>query len=324
MLSLNPETIRITFREGLTYEEMKVHLKKSGINFDEPKMDRLVNNPNEFLNYDFVTSIPVGDEREYPLQGYLFPDTYHFDMNTNEKTIVDRMLLNCENKLSDELYERAESIGMSMDEVIILASIIQMESAVPGEMYKVSRVFHNRLDDGERLQSCATVNYIRKGQEKNPRSSFPTPIWKWMTPTIPTSMRSFLRDRSALRGWRRSRPRCILITTIKICIIFVPAVTAPITFQPHWKSTTPRLNVISFPNRTNWSEARLSIRRILAWSRAKHSRRICHLLQPCRPAFRLKNKVFAPRVLAVADQSQFLDEKRDENKSGKTAEVQSS
>ncbi|MGI6546499.1 MAG: endolytic transglycosylase MltG [Fastidiosipilaceae bacterium] len=168
MLSLNPETIRITFREGLTYEEMKVHLKKSGINFDEPKMDRLVNNPNEFLNYDFVTSIPVGDEREYPLQGYLFPDTYHFDMNTNEKTIVDRMLLNCENKLSDELYERAESIGMSMDEVIILASIIQMESAVPGEMYKVSRVFHNRLDDGERLQSCATVNYIRKGQGKEP------------------------------------------------------------------------------------------------------------------------------------------------------------
>jgi UPF0755 protein len=168
LLTLNPETIRITFREGLTYQEMKSQLKKAGINFDEPKLDARVNNPNMFLDYDFVTDIPISAEREYPLQGYLFPDTYHFDMNTDEETLIERLLENTELKLLPEFYERAEAIGMSMDEVITLASIIQMESAVPGEMYKVSRVFHNRLDNEDPLQSCATVNYIRKGQGKDP------------------------------------------------------------------------------------------------------------------------------------------------------------
>lgn len=168
MLSLNPETIRVTFREGLTYDEMKTQLRKMGIPFNEPKMDELVNNPNEFLNYDFVTNIPVGEERDYPLQGYLFPDTYNLDMNSDEKTLLNRLLSNTENKLLPSLYERAEAIGMSMDEVITLASIIQMESSVSGEMYKVSRVFHNRLDNEQPLQSCATVNYIRKSKGQEP------------------------------------------------------------------------------------------------------------------------------------------------------------
>ena len=57
---------------------------------------------------------------------------------------------------------------MTLDEVITLASIIQMESAIPLDMYKVSRVFHNRLEYGDKLQSCATVNYLRRQQGKEP------------------------------------------------------------------------------------------------------------------------------------------------------------
>ncbi|MDP2945500.1 MAG: endolytic transglycosylase MltG, partial [Atribacterota bacterium] len=61
-----------------------------------------------------------------------------------------------ENKFTDE----AEEIGFSLDEIIILASIIEKEAKFSDEKNKVSAVFHNRLEIGMKLQSCATIQYI--------------------------------------------------------------------------------------------------------------------------------------------------------------------
>lgn len=168
LLSLNPATIDVTFPEGLTYREVKARLQKAGVRFDEKKLDALVMRPDAFANYDFVTDIPMTPERQWPLQGYLFPDTYFFDLNSDEETIIDRFLSNTNRQLLPELYQRAKAIDMTMDQVITLASIIQMESSVPSDMYKVSRVFHNRLNKNDYLQSCATVNYLRKERGEDP------------------------------------------------------------------------------------------------------------------------------------------------------------
>lgn len=161
-LTLHPISTAITFREGLTYKQIKQKLRENGINFDEAEMDDAIKNPTKYFEgYDYLEGIPSAGPREWPLQGYLFPDTYSFDLSTGSLTILDTFLRNTDNRVRKEHYERAQKLGMTMDQVITLASIIQEESGNIQEMYRISRVFHNRLQQNMALQSCATINFIR-------------------------------------------------------------------------------------------------------------------------------------------------------------------
>ncbi len=173
MLCLKPESVKVTFREGLTYREVKQTLLDAGVLFDEQVLDSMVNNPALFLDYDFVTKIPQKEGRDWLLQGYLFPDTYEFDMNTTEESIIRTFLNNTEHKLLPELYARAEKMGLTMDEVITLASVIEKESGRLDEMDLIASVFYNRLNaknhvTGNRLESCATINYIKSELGEKP------------------------------------------------------------------------------------------------------------------------------------------------------------
>lgn len=166
VLSQKPQSVEVKIVEGLSYREVKNVLKTAGVNFDESVLDAMVTNPQLFLDYKFVTEIEIKDGRDWLLQGYLFPDTYEFDVNTDEETILRTFLNNTESKLTDELYARAAKQGMTMDQVITLASIIQNE-CVTEEMIMVSGVFSKRLKRTAEgayfpLGSCATINYLRK------------------------------------------------------------------------------------------------------------------------------------------------------------------
>ena len=128
-----------------------------------------MNSPNNYVDYEFVTRIQVNnsDDRDFLLNGYLFPDTYKFDLNASEDTIIRTFLRNTNQKFS-QFYARADERQWTWDEVMIRASLIQME-ATQGEdsaqdMFIISSVFSNRLRDNIELGSCATINYIR---EKN-------------------------------------------------------------------------------------------------------------------------------------------------------------
>jgi UPF0755 protein len=166
LLCMEPETVSVTFQEGLSYRQVKEKLIEKGVLFDEAVLDELVSNPAEFLDYDFVTQIPQVEGRDWFLQGYLFPDTYQFDMNTTEESIVRTFLSNMDFQLIDELYARAEVMGFTMDQVITLASVVEKECGRADEMDLIAGVFINRLkaqkhDTGNRLESDATINYIK-------------------------------------------------------------------------------------------------------------------------------------------------------------------
>ncbi len=162
-LALPAETTWVTFPEGYTYIDIKRRLKEQNINFDEAEMDRLVNTPSLFTDFSFITDIPTdSSDRIFTLEGYLFPDTYQFDLNVSEEDIIRTILRNTENRLSAEIRDRASAIGMSIDQLLTMASVIENESGKIEEHYLVSRVFHNRLDREVQLQSCATTNYLRQ------------------------------------------------------------------------------------------------------------------------------------------------------------------
>ncbi|NLM78973.1 MAG: endolytic transglycosylase MltG [Ruminococcaceae bacterium] len=162
VLCQNPQAVRVTFPEGLSYREIKTRMREAGVRFDEAVIDSLVRNPQLFLDYVFISGIEMRDGRDWLLQGYLFPDTYEFDINTDEETIIRTFLNNTERKLVDEYYERAEHIGMSMDEVLTMASLIQIECEKVEEMRTVSGVFYNRLEADMAFGADPTINYLRK------------------------------------------------------------------------------------------------------------------------------------------------------------------
>jgi UPF0755 protein len=103
-------------------------------------------------------------KREFKLEGYLFPDTYIFDIKAGEKTIINRMLARFDEIFKPEYIEKAKNLGMSIDQVVILASIIEREAKESYERKTISGIFHNRLKSKDpnlkKLQSCATIQYI--------------------------------------------------------------------------------------------------------------------------------------------------------------------
>jgi UPF0755 protein len=93
------------------------------------------------------------------VEGYLFPDTYVLSRSMGAKKIIKFMVAQLRRKISREMVERMDEIGLSLQEVVTLASIIEKEGGSGEEKPLVSAVFHNRLKKGMRLQSDPTVIY---------------------------------------------------------------------------------------------------------------------------------------------------------------------
>lgn len=169
ILTQKPNAVRVTFPEGLSYKEVKQKLKDAGVNFDEKLLDSMMRNPQLFTDYPIVAAIKAKPGRDWLLQGYLYPDTYEFDMNTDEETIIRTFLGNAQARLTDEYTARAKEQGMTLDDAITLASMIQIECALNEEMRTVSGVFYNRLKIDMPLGTDSTINYLRKEQGLDPK-----------------------------------------------------------------------------------------------------------------------------------------------------------
>ncbi len=97
------------------------------------------------------------------LEGYLFPDTYHFAEGVPIAQVVSTMIQRYHRYWTAERRERLAAIGLSEREAVTLASIIQAEARRVDEMPTISSVYHNRLRAGMRLQSDPTVLYALGG-----------------------------------------------------------------------------------------------------------------------------------------------------------------
>jgi len=93
------------------------------------------------------------------LEGYLFPNTYHLLREMNSEEIIQMMVQQFKKVFNDDWSRRASELGMSLREVVTLASIIEKEASLPEEKPLISAVFHNRLKKKIPLQSDPTVIY---------------------------------------------------------------------------------------------------------------------------------------------------------------------
>ena len=92
-------------------------------------------------------------------EGYLFPDTYQFVRGMTPEEMLGRMIQRMRSKLTPEVKDRARAHGLSVHELLTLASIIEREAVVKDEQRLISAVFWNRLRIGMPLQADPTVQY---------------------------------------------------------------------------------------------------------------------------------------------------------------------
>ncbi|HLS88437.1 MAG TPA: endolytic transglycosylase MltG [Sphingobacteriaceae bacterium] len=104
--------------------------------------------------------LPDGPARLHqPLEGYLFPDTYRLPYDAGAADMVAMMLRRFEEVFSPAWRERARELGLTVHEVVTLASIVEREAQVPEERPVIAAVFHNRLRIGMKLDADPTVIY---------------------------------------------------------------------------------------------------------------------------------------------------------------------
>lgn len=151
-----PTTVIVTIPEGYTLSQIGDKLAAAGVC---TKADFLnAANSYNFNYYSLVAQIPSTTNRVFKLEGYLFPNTYQFNLNKPAQDAVGVLIRGVQEKITNQ-YSYS---GMTLDEIITLASIIQMESPNKAEMANISSVLHNRLNKGLRLQADSTIFYIER------------------------------------------------------------------------------------------------------------------------------------------------------------------
>lgn len=155
-------TISITIREGDDIRKIASRLANEyKMNFTEEEFIKEAKQIDKYVDsFSILSNIPKERyETDFPLEGYLFPDTFYFFADSTPEQIINKLIGEFQRKFDDEIQDKAEQMGLSVDEVVTLASIIQNEGTNE-DFEKISAVFHNRLKMNMRLESCATVNYV--------------------------------------------------------------------------------------------------------------------------------------------------------------------
>jgi len=105
------------------------------------------------------------------LEGYLFPDTYQFSRYTPPESIIRTFINRFHEMVTPDLKDRATIMGMTFQQVLTLASVVEKETGLAAERPLVAGVFHNRLQRGIPLQSDPTVIYALESFDGNIRKA---------------------------------------------------------------------------------------------------------------------------------------------------------
>ncbi|WP_294099993.1 endolytic transglycosylase MltG [uncultured Ruminococcus sp.] len=152
------KTVSITFTEGESLLEIANKLEKNEVCSAEDFLFEF----NKNQGYDFENDIDDNGDMFYRMEGYFYPDTYEFYVEDSASNVTKKLREQFEKKY-ETVKSKIKNSGMSLNEVMTLASIVQLEAASESEMPKVASVFLNRLDDPDTypmLQSDTTTNYI--------------------------------------------------------------------------------------------------------------------------------------------------------------------
>lgn len=161
----NSDAVVITFKEGKHMRNIATTISKYTNNTEDQVFDLLKD--KEYLNtlindYWFIDDSILNDKIYYPLEGYLYPNTYEYNnKDVTIKEIFKSMLDQMEKQL-DPYKTDLLSNKYSIHEILTLASVVELESANSNDREGIAQVFYNRLDNHDSLGSDVTTYYAAK------------------------------------------------------------------------------------------------------------------------------------------------------------------
>lgn len=161
IVNLKKESVSITFKEGITIEDyLKLLSENTNLEYDE--MLKNIND-SEFLeslisDYWFLTDDILNNDLYYGLEGYLYPNTYQIHTETTLNEVVRKMLDETGKKL-EPLRNKIDASGLSVHEILTMASIAEKEALNYEDRRKVAQVIYTRLDMNMNLGMDVTTYY---------------------------------------------------------------------------------------------------------------------------------------------------------------------
>jgi len=146
------KTEMVTIPEGWRLEQVAEVLEKRGLYNREEFREAC---KRASFGYPFLDERPA----DATLEGYLFPDTYFVSPKTDAESFVRRMLQTFDERFTVAMRQQAADRGMTIHQVITLASIVEREAALPEERPLIAGIFLNRLKAGMALDADPTVQY---------------------------------------------------------------------------------------------------------------------------------------------------------------------
>ena len=171
------DTVRLTFPEGTTALSIAQKMEDAGLCSAEDFLREA--NEGDFSAYKFWQYVPEdkdAPDRFMKCEGYLFPDTYEFLKGDTVHNYVATFYAQFDAQITEEMYQKLEEQGMTLNELVTLASFVQ-EEAGNSQDSNVAQVFRNRLAEGSpypRLQSN-TSSHIQSDADNNY-------LWNWVAP----------------------------------------------------------------------------------------------------------------------------------------------
>jgi len=144
---------QVTIPEGLTIDQIATLLETK-------QMANATKFKAAAQNYQPFAYIQADSRVGFKPEGFLFPDTYRVPRGISEEELLRVMVSQFDSQFTPNMREKASKRGLSIREVIILASLVEKEARVEAERPLIAGVFLNRIKQAMPLQSCATIQYI--------------------------------------------------------------------------------------------------------------------------------------------------------------------
>lgn len=158
----NPDNVTITFQEGMNVRQIATLISEKTSHSYEEVMDKMQDDifiDSLIEKYWFLTDEIKNEEIYYPLEGYLFPNTYQFaSKDVSIEEIITTMLDEMGKVLKEEEQEIKKS-SFTIHQLLTLASIVELEGVNDDDRDMIAQVFYNRLDAGWSLGSDVTACY---------------------------------------------------------------------------------------------------------------------------------------------------------------------
>ena len=161
-IKVTRETVTITFPEGTTIVQFAKRIEEAGICTAQQFYDALEN--GDYTEFEFTKQVSDNRLKFMKYEGFLYPDTYNFFKDETPENVVRKLFATFEKRITPEMYTRMDELDMTLEQVIILASIINEEAGDPANMAPVSGVLHNRLAPGSphpKLECDVSYYYIK-------------------------------------------------------------------------------------------------------------------------------------------------------------------